>query len=413
MKKLLFCTIGCILAMGLNAQTSVTWNNVNTSQFYSGTAGRLGVGFATGSGQVPVSALDVRGNNITLSPLSGSFNPNNKFAAMGQSGGDCNAYGFRTQVPSSAFGRSSLSMVIRSIPVTVVSGGLGFFTTREIPSIIYQGGQAQKVREDEFSVNTPPDLPKLEFRADQGTATCGDLIMSLSGATSFYKMTVFGNALATGGSWVSSDERFKTDIRTIESGLDIVQQLRGVTYSYHRETFPERNFAEGMSYGFIAQELQEVLPEAVMADEDGYLGVNYDAVIPVLVNAIQDQQAQIDALQNQLEALTKASGSLPSGSREGSDRNFGSMLEDINLEQNVPNPFRTQTEIRYFLPQEVKQASVYIFDLQGKLIRSYPISEMGAGKIIIQASELSAGMYVYTLAVNGAEVQSKRMILTE
>ncbi|MDP5169682.1 MAG: tail fiber domain-containing protein [Bacteroidia bacterium] len=404
MKKLLFCLMGCLAVASVSAQTSLTTDG--TSQTYFGPSGRLGVGF-TGV-QVPVSPLDVRGSNITLSPSPTSFSFAGKFAAMGESGGACDAYGFRSQVPTQFFGRSSIDLTVRSIPVGVVTGQIATLTSREIPTISYEGGQVRKFIQ---GTPPPPDFPRLEFLADQDPNGCGDLIMSLSYAAATYKMVVYGSALASGGTWVNSDSRFKSDIQTIESGLDLVSQLRGVTYDYRTEEFPVYNFNEGRHYGFIAQELQRVMPEAVMADEDGFFAVNYDAVIPVLVNAIQEQQAQIEALQEQLGAMQGMADPIRQGT--GTSGKFGGSLEGATLDQNAPNPFRTETEIRYFLPQRAGDAAIYVFDLQGRMIRSYPITEAGAGKITIQASELTAGMYVYTLAVNGAEVQSRRMILTE
>lgn len=413
MKKILFSMIACFLVSAAGAQTSVTWDQTSPSQGYNPTTSaerdRLGVGFSVN--QIPVAPLDVRGSNIILSPNTSSFSPAVKFAAMGESGGDCDAYGFRSQVPTNFFGRSSIDLSVRSIPTTVsFPGGLTAFTSREIPTISYEGGQARKFVD---ATSIPADLPRLDFLADQDPNGCGDLIMSLAHVTATYKMTVFGSARASGGTWVNSDARFKDNIQPIESGLSLIGNLRGVTYDFKTEEFPEQHFNEGTQYGFIAQELAEVMPTAVMPDEEGYFAVNYDAVIPVLVNAIQEQQSQIEALQEQIELLQ---GFEPADSRtDGAATKFGTagLLEGAKLEQNAPNPFRTQTEIGFFVPQEFQSATLYVFDLSGRMIKTYPVTQAGAGSVIISAGELTAGMYIYTLAVNGAEVDSKRMILTD
>lgn len=419
MKKLLFTMAVCCFTVAATAQVrSITYDNPFGFQAYTNTGatdqGRLGVGF-DGS-QIPVAPLDVRGTNIILSPDPGGFSPFTKFAAMGESGGSCDSYGFTVQVPTTYFGQSSVEMMVRTIPtgVTVSPGPfpISVLTTREIPTISYQGGQARK-----YAIGSlpPDDFPRLDFLADEDPNGCGDLIMSLSYAAATYKMTVYGSARASGGTWVNSDARFKENIEPIESGLDLIGNLRGVTYDFKTEEFPQQNFNSGTQYGFIAQELAEVMPTAVMPDEEGYLAVNYDAVIPVLVNAIQEQQSQIEALQEQIEALQ---GFEPTDGRtEGAAGKFGtsgvSMLDGARLEQNAPNPFRSQTEIGFFVPQEFQSATLYVFDLAGRMIKSYPVTEAGAGSVTISAGELSSGMYIYTLAVNGAEVDSKRMILTE
>lgn len=81
------------------------------------------------------------------------------------------------------------------------------------------------------------------------------------------------------------------------------------------------------------------------------------------------------------------------------------------LFQNSPNPFSRETEIRYYLPENAGNAVLYVFSLNGNLMLTKPITQMGNGSIVISNSELSAGMYIYTLAINGVEVDSKRMIL--
>lgn len=84
-----------------------------------------------------------------------------------------------------------------------------------------------------------------------------------------------------------SDEKLKKDISTIDDALDKVKQLRGVDYTWKE--------SEEKSKGVIAQELQEVFPELVSESESG-LSVNYNGIIGVLIEAIKEQQKQIDKL---------------------------------------------------------------------------------------------------------------------
>ena len=84
-----------------------------------------------------------------------------------------------------------------------------------------------------------------------------------------------------------SDEKLKKDISTIDSAVDKVMQLRGVDYTWKQ--------SEEKSKGVIAQELQKVLPELV-SESDDRLSVNYNGIIGVLIEAIKEQQKQIDEL---------------------------------------------------------------------------------------------------------------------
>ncbi|MBR2194628.1 MAG: T9SS type A sorting domain-containing protein [Salinivirgaceae bacterium] len=72
-----------------------------------------------------------------------------------------------------------------------------------------------------------------------------------------------------------------------------------------------------------------------------------------------------------------------------------------------------EAEIKYFIPENAGNAVLYVFSLNGNMLLSKPLTQTGNGSITISGSELEAGMYIYTLAVNGIEADSKRMIITD
>ena len=103
---------------------------------------------------------------------------------------------------------------------------------------------------------------------------------------------VTSGTITANGVTLSSDVRFKKDIETLNGALDKILKLRGTSYNWRVGEIEGRNFTDDAQIGFIAQELREVYPEMVHEDEDGYLSVNYMQVIPVLVEAIKEQQAK-------------------------------------------------------------------------------------------------------------------------
>lgn len=105
------------------------------------------------------------------------------------------------------------------------------------------------------------------------------------------------------GASTYSDSRLKTDIRTLAGALTAVQSLRGVSFRWDPAQFGGRTVPAGRQIGFIAQEAQRVLPEVVTTDESGYLSIQYANVVPVLVEAIKEQQKQIDAKNAAIEKL--------------------------------------------------------------------------------------------------------------
>ena len=90
----------------------------------------------------------------------------------------------------------------------------------------------------------------------------------------------------------SSDARLKDDITPIEDPLNKVQSLSGNTYTWN-----EKSNKEGEDVGVIAQEVQEVLPEAVTVRGDGYLAVDYHKIIPLLVEAVKELTEKVATLE--------------------------------------------------------------------------------------------------------------------
>jgi hypothetical protein len=94
-------------------------------------------------------------------------------------------------------------------------------------------------------------------------------------------LTMQGNVTAY------SDQRLKSDIKTIEDGLSTVKRLRGVSFT-----------KEGKSgIGVIAQEVQQIVPQVVMENSDGYLSVAYGNLVGVLIEAVKELSAKVEALE--------------------------------------------------------------------------------------------------------------------
>jgi hypothetical protein len=83
---------------------------------------------------------------------------------------------------------------------------------------------------------------------------------------------------------------------------------------------------------------------------------------------------------------------------------------NIVLNQNVPNPFAESTVISYSIPTTVQKAQIHFYDGQGKLINSVEIIERGNGQLNVFSSDLSTGVYTYSLVADGQVVTTKRMV---
>ncbi len=83
------------------------------------------------------------------------------------------------------------------------------------------------------------------------------------------------------------------------------------------------------------------------------------------------------------------------------------------LYQNNPNPFSQQTQIKCFIPSNAMVSNIYIYDMQGTQIKEVQINGTGNEAITIQGSELKAGMYMYSLIIDGKVIDTKKMVLTD
>jgi hypothetical protein len=119
------------------------------------------------------------------------------------------------------------------------------------------------------------------------------------------RLHVIGHLLAS-GTITSSDERYKEGIQDLKNSTDLLASIRPVAYNFRTEEFAEGQFDDKLHYGIIAQELETVLPNLVYTDLEGYKGINYTELIPLLIKSNQEQQAQIEEQQNQINQLIDA-----------------------------------------------------------------------------------------------------------
>ncbi|MEM9919619.1 MAG: tail fiber domain-containing protein [Bacteroidota bacterium] len=333
--------------------------------------------------------LDVRGDNMILAdPRTTNFPT--RFIGFGVAGGGspnaCPGYGIRIQ-PNTA---NQLSLFLQSDREPTLQFGPGPF------SFVYK----------------PDPL-------DKG---CGTRIITISNR-SRNLVTVSGAISATAFN-VSSDRRLKRDFEDISSPLEKILATNGQRYYYTDKTmeFPFNNMPQTEQLGYIAQELQEILPQAVNQDDSGYLSVKYHMLVPVITEAMKEQQDIIDQQQVTIDEQQTTIDQQKARMAQLEDRlvrieqvlNQQGQLElgkdNIQLRQNRPNPFGKNTTIDYKLPEGFNAASIRIIDASGKEIRNYAINNT-VGQLDVDGTDLTSGIYYYSLIVNGQVVRTEKMIV--
>jgi len=251
----------------------------------------------------------------------------------------------------------------------------------------------------------------------------------------------YGNVKVTGtinGTLLnSSDERLKEDVTDIgenqENVLTKISLLSPVSYKYKQteqdvinETEKDeledgledinkeslkayekklREQALRTHFGFVAQELQQVYPELVYEQDNGYLAINYVELIPVLVQSIKELNAKVE----ELSAPRPAKAQAMNATADVETADFYTAA----MGQNVPNPFSERTEIAITLSENVKKAMLYIYDMTGKQVEQHEVTGRGKTTMTIYADRMNAGMYIYALVADGKVVTSKKMIVTK
>ncbi len=151
-------------------------------------------------------------------------------------------------------------------------------------------------------------LPYLDFSNDNAIDFDGRLILvsdtelQMSGGAPGFKLNVLGNVQSNGTN-LSSDARYKKNLTPIEDPLSKVLQINGLSYEWRREQFPEKNFDDRKQLGFIAQDLEQILPEVVHTDSHGFKSVDYAKVTPLLVEALKELKKENEYFKKELEAL--------------------------------------------------------------------------------------------------------------
>ena len=236
--------------------------------------------------------------------------------------------------------------------------------------------------------------------------------------------TLLGESASGSGSSACSLSLRSTSVASSLSGLNVTtyQKERPVRSenaeiidnlcgdSLLRGETPEPNVIEEQlyektHYALDADRLEASFPDLVYVRKDGSKAINYMEMIPLLVQSINELNAEIQILKGHTqEGAVKAARATTNVEKSALSKNV--------LYQNSPNPFKEQTSIRFSLADDVTSAAICIFDMTGKMLKKVPIST-GETSVRINGWELGEGMFLYTLIVNSQEIDTKRMIISK
>ena len=259
-----------------------------------------------------------------------------------------------------------------------------------------------------------------------------------------------GPVLAT--TYQVSDEKLKTNINDYNNAIQNLLRLPVKQYNFKTGgLYNKMNLPKGQQVGILAQDVEKVYPNLIhdtrfsepeiditkkdKGDEIDFKAVNYTGLVPVLVKAVQElsvqndqlkqqnnvQQKQISDLQNQFTDLKNTITQMQSAMGQCCSSFSSNMQSAISnqpsvknydrpeLKQNIPNPFNGSCSIGYYIPVGFHTAQLLITDVAGHSLKAYSLTTPGYGNQIINGSELTQGMYQYSLLIDGKLIDTKKM----
>ena len=331
--------------IGTTDNTALVLRSNNIERIRVKEDGKVGIGEANPTnGQLEVAGNMVIGNTFTggtATAQAGGLTVEGR-SIIGEDNFFYNidkfvVYGNTTWIPGQVTNGNNGSGLTYAINA-YTSGGTGIYAEDN------DGGTGLEVSVDDGTLNTGATGISAIENSGRGTAVIGDMRNAVAGAgaigvhgsepsTNGWALLATGNLNVTGGTFNISDRKLKKNIQPITNAIAIVDQLQPTTYEMRWDDLRYKNagFSRAAQYGFIAQEVEQVLPNIIKAAEiplnnanfskkelnknpslskikpeyEAIKSINYIQLIPVLTQAIKEQQAEIKALQEKIAALKK------------------------------------------------------------------------------------------------------------
>jgi len=289
------------------------------------------------------------------------------------------------------------------------------------------------------------------FNADLNSSYSNTTVIGNGALGTASNQVRIGNSGVTsiGGyaNWTNiSDGRVKKNIKTNIPGLEFINKLQPISYNLDLDAADKilqrpatkdkdgniiqssqaeievRKQKEQIVYtGFIAQDVEKAAKslnydfsgvDAAKNSNDLY-GLRYSDFVAPLVKAVQELSKTNDSLKEQVANLQSQINEIVQQISNFKLGNISSSFNGSFLKQNEPNPFNRNTIIGYTIPAKATTAVLIITDINGQILKSYGLNDRGEGQTIINGGELSAGIYFYSLVIDGNKMDTKKMILTK
>jgi hypothetical protein len=238
-----------------------------------------------GTGVTSLSSLDLSefNNDLSLGDLSGTL----AVSKGGTGASNLNSLVQTSGAQSIAGVKTFSSLPVFSSGINIGSTSYSLFT---YSSLLYLTAPSGVI-----AIGGGPGGAQNDLKIPNGSLAVGNITNSTTNG----RIDASNDVVA----FSTSDKRLKKYIKNIKNPLDKISKINGVTFEWKKaddKMKKEVHSFEGNDVGVLAQEVEKVLPEVVATRDNGYKAVRYEKIIPLLIEAIKDQQKQIDELKSKL-----------------------------------------------------------------------------------------------------------------
>ncbi|KYG66602.1 hypothetical protein AZI86_06035 [Bdellovibrio bacteriovorus] len=262
--------------------TSSQWTTTGSNISYI--TGSVGIGTTNPSATLDVTGASAFAGRINSTPVSPNYT-----AEISVGFEDANKQGLRIISLGSASSNPFRSIIYGNSNGTPSAGGYIDFDTPTNTMRIRPSGSSGAI-----SIVNSSDVERIRMMP---AAPDNGEMMTVVGAIRSYAFNY------------SSDARYKRNISSVENSLDKLSMIRGVTYDWRQDEFPEKHFSTRRQIGLIAQEVEKQFPEAVSTDEKGYKSVGYATLVAPIIEALKElhsnkvEKVEFDKLKKENEEL--------------------------------------------------------------------------------------------------------------
>lgn len=292
----------------VGTSTDSYWSENNGNIYYN--TGKVGIGSSTPAGILEIATGEYGTNEEQNAGLIIRYSGPEPYERWGFRIGLTGQLHLDTEVGGTDYTHTTFDRLTRSVGIGTDAPAkpLHLCSAYDQPLLIESSDQYSGIElKDPTTVVTPKlmaDGDDIYFQTDNVTRIriLSSGHVGIGTTTPAEKFTVYNGSTTgtytTSGWQHSSDARLKTNISSIGNALSKVTDLEGVYYSW-------KNEPGNQQVGLIAQDVKPIIPEVVSKNNEGYYSISYGGIIPILVEAIKEQQEMIFELQKEIEELKK------------------------------------------------------------------------------------------------------------